>query len=296
MRLLVPLLALAALLAGVLTVGPLTPDAPRAADAAQTPAPACTPAAGDRRFGDALLHVPPHPKAPLPLVVAFHGSHGYGPWFPKESGLSKTADRYGFAVLYPTAGNSVRFWSLNRSMHPDDVALLRALLPQAEAAACVDKTRVYATGVSNGGGFTARVGCEMSDTFAAIAPVAGGYKALDPCPDGHRTSVLEIHGDADTVVPYHGRKGDGAGSVASFLGGWIRRDGCGDKPVFSRPERNVLRWTHTDCANGYVVEHLLLRGTDHGWPGAKPPYPAHNPSQLEANEEVWSFFADKRLH
>jgi polyhydroxybutyrate depolymerase len=191
------ILAFAVALAGVLTLGAWTPPAPRARAAED-----CRPAPGNRLLGDALVHVPPHPTAPLPLVIAFHGSHGYGPSFPRESGLSETADHYGFAVLYPTAGGSTRFWSLNRSMHPDDVALLRALLPQAEAAACVDRTRIYATGVSNGGGFTARVGCEMSDTIAAIAPVAGGYKALDPCPDGHRTSVLEIHGDADRVVPF----------------------------------------------------------------------------------------------
>jgi polyhydroxybutyrate depolymerase len=284
------LLALVAVLVGVLTLGAWTPPAPRARAAVD-----CAPTSGDRLFGDALLHVPPHPHAPLALVIAFHGSHGYGPSFPSESGLSNTSDKYGFAVLYPTAGGSTRFWSLNSSMHPDDVALLRALLPSVEAAGCVDRARIYATGVSNGGGFAARVGCEMSDTIAAIAPVAGGYKALDPCPDGHRVSVLEIHGDADRVVPYRGRPSDGAGSVAGFLGGWVRRDGCGAKPTFSRPERNVLRWVHTDCAAGYVVEHLLLKGTDHGWPGAKPPYPAHNPSQLEANEEVWKFFADKRL-
>jgi polyhydroxybutyrate depolymerase len=257
----------------------------------------CTPRSGDRLVApDTLLHVPPHPKPPLPLMIAFHGSHGYGPSFPTESGLSATADKYGFAVLYPTAGGRTRFWSLSRSMHPDDVARLRALLPRAEAAACADRARIYATGVSNGGGFAARVGCEMSDTIAAIAPVAGGYKALDPCPDGHRTSVLEIHGDADRVVPYKGRRTDGAGSVAGFLGGWVRRDGCGPRPVIHHPEHNVVQFTHTDCASGYVVEHLLLRGTDHGWPGAKPPYPSRNPSQLEANEETWKFFADKRLH
>ncbi len=284
-------LALVAVLAGVLTLGAWTPPAPLA-----TAAHICRPHPGERRFGDALLHIPRRARAPVPLVVAFHGSHGYGPWFPNESGLSKTSDRYGFAVLYPTATGESRFWSLNRSMHPDDVAALRALLPQAQAAACADPTRIYATGVSNGGGFAARVGCEMSDTFAAIAPVAGGYKALDPCPDGHRTSVLEIHGDADTVVPYTGRRSDGAGSVAGFLGGWVHRDGCNPKPVSSRPRPNVLRFTRTDCADGYVVDHLRLQGTDHGWPGAKPPYPSRNPSQLEANEEVWRFFAGKRLH
>jgi polyhydroxybutyrate depolymerase len=284
-------LALAAALGGVLVLGAWTAPAPRA-HAAQD----CRPAPGDHRLGDALLHIPRNPKPPLPLIVAFHGAHGYGPWFPGESGLSRTADRYGFAVLYPTAGSSKHVWSLNRETHPDDVARLRALLPQAEGLACADPSRIYATGVSNGGGFAARVGCEMSETFAAIAPVAGGYRSLDPCPNGHRTSVLEIHGDADEVVPYNGRDPDGAGSVVGFLGGWVGRDGCDPKPVRTRPERGVIRFAHDHCADGYVVEHLRLEGTDHGWPGAKPPFPSHNPSQLEANEEVWGFFSDKRLH
>src|SRR5215217_9632461 len=55
-----------------------------------------------------------------------------------------------------------------------------------------------------GGRFTARVACEMAGTFAAVAPVAGGYSSLDGCPDTTRASVLEIHGTADQVAPYRG--------------------------------------------------------------------------------------------
>src|SRR4029077_11634692 len=119
------------------------------------------------------------------------------------------------------AGSSRHFWSLNAKMPPDDVGSVKALLPRAETAACADPARIFATGVSNGGGFAARVGCELAGTIAAVAPVAGGYRALDPCPDGRHTSVLEIHGSADHVVPYAGRPPDGAGAVAGFLAGWV---------------------------------------------------------------------------
>jgi polyhydroxybutyrate depolymerase len=180
-------------------------------------------------------------------------------------------------------------------MKPDDVGSIKALLPKAMQAACADPARIYATGVSNGGGFAARLGCEMAGTIAAIAPVAGGYRALDPCPDGRRTSVLEIHGMSDSVVPYKGRPPDGAGAVSGFLAGWVRRDGCEDDASRTRPDEGVLRFSHEHCAAGLAVEHLLLAGTDHGWPGASPPFPRHNPSQLEANEEVWRFFARHRL-
>lgn len=257
----------------------------------------CVPTPGDHTLpGNALLHVPPHAKAPLALVIAFHGAGGDGPGMAGYSGLSDTADAKGFAVLYPTAATKRHFWSLNASMPGDDVNRLRALLPQAMNAACGDPARVFATGVSNGGGFAARVGCELAGTIAAVAPVAGGYKALDPCPDGRRTSVLEIHGTADHVVPYNGRPSDGAGAVGTFLAGWVHRDGCDDAARKSRPRRNVERFTHGGCDAGYQVEHLRLTGTDHGWPGADPPFPRHNPSQLEANDEVWAFFARVSAH
>jgi polyhydroxybutyrate depolymerase len=242
-------------------------------------------------LGSALLHVPPRPRAPLPLVLAFHGAGGTGRGMAEYSGLSKTADKEGFAVLYPSAASNRHFWSLNRAMAPDDIGLLRALLPQAMRAACADPARVFATGVSNGGGFAARVGCELAGTIAAVAPVAGGYRALDPCPDGAQTSVLEIHGTADYVVPYAGRPPDGAGAVVGYLAGWVRRDGCEGRAVNSRPRPGVVRFTHRNCAEGLAVEHLRLTGTDHGWPGAAPPFPRHNPSAIVANEEIWDFFA-----
>jgi polyhydroxybutyrate depolymerase len=246
-------------------------------------------------LGDALLHVPPHTKTPMPLVLAFHGAGGTGPGMAAYSGLSATGDHYGFAVLYPSAGSARHFWSLNAAMKPDDVARIRALLPQAMQASCADARRIYATGVSNGGGFSARLGCEMAGTIAAVAPVAGGYRALEPCPDGRRTSILEIHGSTDSIVPYAGKPPDYKGAVSGFLAGWVRRDECDEDAVSSRPEKGVVRFVHRHCADGLDVEHMRLDGTDHGWPGAAPPYPRHNPSQLEANEEVWRFFAAHQL-
>jgi polyhydroxybutyrate depolymerase len=245
-------------------------------------------------LGDALLHVPRGAAAPLALVIAFHGARGTGPGFAEESGLSGTADRHGFAVLYPTAGSSQHFWSLNRSMRPDDVARLRTLLPRAMNAACGDPKRVYATGVSNGGGFAARVGCEMSGTIVAIAPVAGGYRALDDCPSDRRTSVLEIHGTADHVVPYAGRGPQHEGDPQDFVTDWARRDGCRVATVETHPRPLAHRFRHRHCPVGLAAEHIRLDGTDHGWPGADPPYPRHNPSGLQAGEVVWRFFTSVR--
>ena len=68
--------------------------------------------------------------------------------------------------------------------------------------------------------------CALPDRFAAVVPVAAGYRALDPCPAAAHASFLAIHGSADTVVPYNGKRPDRAGSVPRYTARWARRDGC----------------------------------------------------------------------
>ena len=106
--------------------------------------------------------------------------------------------------------------------------------------------------------------------------------------------MLEIHGTSDTVVPYDGKPPDRLGAVPRYLDAWADRNGC-ERAVSTHPRRRVTRVRYTDCDAGLAVEHLRLQGTDHGWPGADPPFPRHNPSQLLANEVTWRFFAGKRL-
>src|SRR4051794_10844394 len=106
----------------------------------------CVAKRGDTMLGTALLHVPEGARAPLPLVMAFHGAGGTGRGMAGYSGLSATADRYGFAVLYPTAGSGRHFWSLNGKMAPGGVGGIRALLPLADPAAGGDPPPSYASG------------------------------------------------------------------------------------------------------------------------------------------------------
>jgi polyhydroxybutyrate depolymerase len=237
----------------------------------------CQAVPGAHRIGGTLLHIPPKP--PVGLVLAFHGAGGTGDGFAGGTGFSDVADKYGFAVLYPSA-SAHQFWSLNDKMGTQDLDNLRALLPQAFALACTN--RVFATGVSNGGGFAARVGCEL-DGVVAIAPVAGGYRALDQCPSTRRTSVLEIHGTADHVVPYRGKKPDFAGSVPRYLSGWARRDGCHGTPTSTRETKVVTHLRYPSCASGLTVEHLRLKDVDHGWP--------EKSWGLDTNTAVLRFFA-----
>jgi polyhydroxybutyrate depolymerase len=148
--------------------------------------------------------------------------------------------------------------------------------------------------VSNGAGFAARMACALPDRFAAVVPVAAGYRALDPCPAEARASFLDIHGTADTVVPYNGKRPDRAGSVPRYTARWARRNGCAGSPAQTTPRRLVTRVRYRGCDDGLRVERLRLSGTDHGWPGAGPPLPDHNPSGLSATRELLRFVATAR--
>jgi polyhydroxybutyrate depolymerase len=249
----------------------------------------------------ALLHIPPSARGRLPLVVAFHGA-AYGASFVSVYyGLSRVADAQGFAVLYPEASHDV-FWQLTANK-TEDVEATRVLLDRAVALGCVDSRRVYATGASNGGGFTARLGCEMADRLAAIAPVAGGYSALGPCHPARPLPVLEIHGTRDQVVPYGGKGEAGDGSVARFLGEWKELDGCTGAADSKALARGVTRLVWDSCQGGSVVEHLRLAGTNHGWPGGDTaaaglknhPIPSQDPTGVNAAEAVWDFLSKFRL-
>lgn len=254
---------------------------------------------------EALLHVPRGVQEPIPLVLAFHGAYDDARGTSVYYGFSKLADREHFVVVYPQASHD-KFWELKPEQH-DDVAAVRALLDRMERASCIDSSRVYATGVSNGGGFTARLGCEMADRLAAIAPVAGGYDPLKRCKPARPLPLLEIHGTDDDVVPYEGtgehRTGSDSGflSVSGFLSQWTQLDGCRGAPKVSTPRPGVTHQTWSPCAGGSVVEHLKLEGTEHGWPGShwseagKNPSPAHDPTGLDSAEAVWDFLSRFRL-
>jgi polyhydroxybutyrate depolymerase len=270
-------------------------DPPAASNAGATTAQQATcPTAGVHTVDGGHLRIPSGAqpgRTPLLLVVIPGGDGDRN----DRLGIGAAGTRQGFAILYPTSEGS-GFWQLNKQFGTSDVSDVTGLIQRQVATGCFDANRISITGVSNGAGFTARMGCELPTTFAAVVPVAAGYKALDPCPANARASFLDIHGTADAVVPINGKKPDRKGNVARYTATWARRDGCNATPRTTSPRRLVTHATYSGCDSGIRVERYALSGTDHGWPRRKLTgrLPSRNPSRFDATTAVLRFVRDAR--
>jgi polyhydroxybutyrate depolymerase len=243
----------------------------------------------------AVVRVPARAAvARSPLVVALHGAGRSGRFMKRYSGVARIADEEGFTVAFPDATGARRFWNLDAGSAPDDVGFIEELIEQLATVACVDPRRVFAVGVSNGGGLAARVGCELSPRVTGIVVVAGGFGGLPECRPTRPVSVLEIHGSNDATVPYRGDPRDGrAGDVRTWLAGWARRDRCASTARRRTVAPHSLLFDWRGCATGTRLAHIQVLGGGHQWPGAIPPDPGP-PSTFSAAQQAWEFLAPLR--
>ena len=85
----------------------------------------------------------------------------------------------------------------------DDVGFIGALIDKLSIDYPVDPKRIYATGMSNGGMMTHRLGIELADRVAAIAPVVATVFGDEREPT-RPVPALMINGMLDKSVPFRG--------------------------------------------------------------------------------------------
>lgn len=242
-----------------------------------------------------LLHVPPGFSAaePTALVFMFHGLSEDGLYMSVVSGMSGIADANGFLIVYPdgtappgplswNAGGCCGYALLNQV---DEPAFIREILSDLGQTFTIDPKRIYAAGFSNGALLSYRLGCEMSDIFAAIAPVAG-ILSFSPCEPQEPVSVIHIHGSNDVSVPIGGggtnpSTGLAFPSVDRGITTWVQLDGCEDSAQRTQ-EGMVAHTYYRSCRNGTSVELYIIQGMGHVWPPS---------SILPASQIIWGFFA-----
>jgi polyhydroxybutyrate depolymerase len=203
------------------------------------------------------------------------------------------------AALFWNAGD----WGKARLRDPpDDVKFVAALLDDLETVANIDKKRIFATGISNGGMMCYKLAAELSDRTAAIAPIAG-TQAFNNAKPKRAVSVLHFHGTADTLVPFDGPKTTsekflGFKSIDDTIRTWAKLDGCPEKPkIEPLPDKmddgtTVRRLTYGPGNDDSEVILIEITGGGHTWPGRSMPIELFGrcTRDISANDMMWEFF------
>lgn len=248
-----------------------------------------------------VLHVPDGytPADPAAVVLAFHGRKGTGAELEEFSGLSALPALVVYPDGLPVDGKTA--WEGAPYAPPvDDVLFVSQLLDHLQASYCVDPNRIYATGKSNGGGFTALLACRMPHRIAAFAPVAGAFypQSRVGCRPGTPVPMMEFHGVADPIIEYAGGESHGAPfpAVMDWLAGWVRHDHCRSEET-RRIEPDVTRFSWGDCAGGAEVVHYRIDGAGHTWPGELANSgPGSATQTISATQLMWEFFEEHPLN
>jgi polyhydroxybutyrate depolymerase len=257
-----------------------------------------------------VLHIPPSytGRKLFPLIIVLHGGGGNARSAMRMTGMSDTADEEGFIAVFPqgsgrltdhlltwNAGNCCGY-ALDQKI--DDVGFIRTLIEELQKEFNIDDKRIYVTGMSNGAKMVYKLGCELSNKIAAIAPVAGSLD-IENCQPRHPLSVIIFHGTADEHVLYEGgeprkqadryqRVDKPVSYAVSF---WVNYNQCSTKPKLQE-RSNIIRETYANCKDSTEVVLYTIKGGGHAWPGGKKGTPwGDKPTQeISATDEMLDFF------
>lgn len=156
------------------------------------------PVGGEMRQAFVFAPSPPPAGAKLPVVLAFHGRGDNIRDFQYVNLHVAWRDA---VVVYVQAldRDGLSGWQTERGQDGDrDLQLVDAALAALRKKYPVDDDRIYATGFSNGAGFTYLLWAERPDVFAAFAVVAGrlrpSVRLTQPRP------LLAVGGERDPQI------------------------------------------------------------------------------------------------
>ena len=246
-----------------------------------------------------LVYVPPgyDPARPAPLVISIHGYAEWPAHQRDQSGWNELADEHGFIVVYPAGTGFPARWRMTGEKSAD-VVFISDLIDYLQGVYNIDPARIYANGLSNGGGMSYVLGCRLSERIAAIGSVSGAYLfPLEECNPARPVPMLALHGTVDPIVPYEGGYSNYFKVTFPDVPAWIERraakNNCAGTPEALPAGGSISGVRYRGCAEDAEVVFYSIAGGGHSWPGGPglPEWIAGTTSQeIDATAVLWEFF------
>jgi len=195
-------------------------------------------------------------STPLPVVLSFHGIGGSAGMLREVTGMGEKAHDRGFVAVHPQGeivwlrGRVGPGWHISAGWNRD-VLFTRSLIDHLEASYCIDHSRIFAVGFSNGAHLAHVLACTVAEIDGAGA-VGGGLREMaSSCGPVRPVPVAIIHGSGDSVVDVE------EGRAARDF--WAERNGC----TRSSPAGDLCTLHGGGSAD---VLYCEVEGLDHVWP------------------------------
>ncbi len=232
-------------------------------------------------------------RNPTAMVLMLHGCDSRGDEFASMTHFDEQAGAAGVFSVYPDG--LANCW--NEFLDPtmaDDLTFLSQLIDKLTKEVPIDKNRIFVAGLQSGGHMAYTLACAIPERIASIASISGGMplderKASMRCSDNKRAkpvSVMEMHGTADSFIPYEGGGGLNAPPTVDVVKYWATVNGCsGDPSVSENGITKTTLWKH--CSGTSVVRLDTVAGGHNTWFGSTlDPVPG----EPNASAAVWDFF------
>ena len=149
--------------------------------------------------GEYSLYVPENydPSRRWPLIIALHGGHGHGDDYLLT--WLRPAKSKGYIVLSPKSLD--RTWSMQQP--GIDIRSILSIVEELLDEYAIDTSRLFATGLSDGGTFSYAIGLSCPKLFAGIAPIAGAgmFVSFFDLEQSKNLPVFIVHGAKDFIFP-----------------------------------------------------------------------------------------------
>ncbi|KAE8385808.1 Alpha/Beta hydrolase protein [Aspergillus alliaceus] len=251
-------------------------------------------------------------NTPTPLIFSFHGWNRSLEWQESLTQFSNETWNPDTIAVYPQAREQGRAgWQRDSEYQGiDDITFIMELLDDLQDKYCINPTRIYVTGKSDGGGFANDLACDKiaSTRIAAFAPVSGCYfqdVSEEDChpntvpikctPGRSSVPILEFHGTADIIVPYEGGKRPQCKkclpSIPHYIRQWSKRLGYGlHSKTTKLYDGNVWKFEYGHKGKLGIVTHYRIDGLGHAWPSTEPNNDNPDGTYFEATPIIMDFF------